>query len=421
MNKANRRLRAVHRTIERDPLPASLTQALILPDDARLTLSLPSNPEDGTHVVINDVPLCAYKSLARTVALVISAVGTPFENSAHHIPKYPVLELLPADQPKDISIADFWAVIYSLFNRYHMQETIPILITDDLTNRAQLESYVIGSGIGRRQHAQPVGPELFLSRTAFWQGGGTNGYHMRGWLPPKSSTTIYSYAVFPTVQSFTRNSLVIAAHPLRPPKPQEGEVLYRRFCPMVGQMLEFTHFNLEEKENGNDYVGAHLDAFHRWHNDERVNRGWGEKGSMEKHRKYVREVMNDPSVLPVMMSWDGELMGYLEIVWIKENHVSQYIPGGTKDWDRGIHVLVGEDKFRGYERAQSWYRSLHQYCFLADPRTETVVAEPKSSNTGMVEVSMGTSMHVQTLFDFPYKRSALMWNPRERFFKLDML
>ena len=38
---------------------------------------------------------------------------------------------------------------------------------------------------------------------------------------------------------------------------------------------------------------------------------------MEKHRAYLRALMADPGVLPVMMSWDGELMGYAELVYIK--------------------------------------------------------------------------------------------------------
>ena len=64
-------------------------------------------------------------------------------------------------------------------------------------------------------------------------------------------------------------------------------------------------------------VSRHLAAFHRWHNSDHVNRGWGERGPLEKHREYVRTLMADPGVLPVMMSWDGELMGYAELVYVK--------------------------------------------------------------------------------------------------------
>ena len=50
-----------------------------------------------------------------------------------------------------------------------------------------------------------------------------------------------------------------------------------------------------------------------------------------------------------MLSWNGELMGYVEIVYTKEDHVAMNYPAGVVpgEWERGIHVLVGEDKFLG--------------------------------------------------------------------------
>ena len=60
-----------------------------------------------------------------------------------------------------------------------------------------------------------------------------------------------------------------------------------------------------------------MNAFHKWQNDERVARGWNERGTMEHHRKYIKGVMENPAFIPYVMSWDGELMGYVELVWIK--------------------------------------------------------------------------------------------------------
>jgi hypothetical protein len=99
----------------------------------------------------------------------------------------------------------------------------------------------------------------------------------------------------------------------------------------------------------------------------------------------------------------------------KENHVGPYISGGPGDWDRGLHVLVGEDKFRGAERsklsitacklgltdnnraATQWHRSLIHYCFLADPRTEKVMVEPKAENTSIIKVEFDSAMHIATV------------------------
>jgi hypothetical protein len=87
--------------------------------------------------------------------------------------------------------------------------------------------------------------------------------------------------------------------------------------------------------------------------------------------------------------------------------------------------------------AQAWLRSIHHYIFLADPRTEHAVGEPKADNGAIVQISLDSTMHIETVsthavwatrgpdvsqvFDFPYKRSVLTCLPRERFFKRDVL
>ncbi|KAH7910148.1 acyl-CoA N-acyltransferase [Hygrophoropsis aurantiaca] len=426
-------------------LAGAETLSLVLPDGTRVTTNTPLMPMDDDSedaddvndmadtepitVTLNELPVCTYRTLQHKVSLVISAVGTSYEHSAAHVPAYPVLEIVPpisiASHSRSrtyassyIAIADFWGVVYALFTAYHTQENIPILLSSSIENHAQLRGYVLRSGLGRiAPSADASKEELFLSRAAFWQGAGTHGFHSRGWLPPDTESTINAYAPFPSVQSFTRTPLVIASHPLRPPKPKQGDVVYRRYCPTVKQTLELTYFDLGEEGS----VSKHLQAFHDWHNSDRVNQWWSEAGPMEKHREYVQGLLEDPAVMPLIMSWDGELMGYTEIVWVKENHVAAYIPDGAKDWDRGAHILVGEEKFRGSVRAQAWFRSLHHYSFLADPRTERLIGEPRADNGAMAKVSLDTTMHVQTIFDFPYKRSIMTWLPRERFFKLDVL
>ncbi|EIW77302.1 hypothetical protein CONPUDRAFT_109849 [Coniophora puteana RWD-64-598 SS2] len=268
-------------------------------------------------------------------------------------------------------------------------------------------------------------------RATFWQGAGTTGYHTRGWIPPSPSSPSFSdsatasgthaYPPFPFVPSFTRTDTVIASHPLRPTKPAPGEVMYRKWCPGVepaGAMLEFAHFDLGSSV---DEETAHFRAFHKWHNDPRVNKGWNEQGSKEHHRRYLEGLNSNPNVIPMIMSWDGEVMGYVEFVWIKENHTAPYVPGGARDYDRGIHVLVGENKFRGFARTQAWHRALFHYCFLADPRTDRVIGEPKLDNPAILKVDLDSAMHFETIFDFPYKRSVLTSQPRERFFRLDLL
>ncbi|KAH8105754.1 acyl-CoA N-acyltransferase, partial [Phellopilus nigrolimitatus] len=96
---------------------------------------------------------------------------------------------------------------------------------------------------------------------------------------------------------------VIALHPLRPPG---GALLHARYCAPCARRF-ILDLGCEDD----------MEVFRRWMNDERVNSDWGEKGSWAKHVEYARDAVDDPHVLPLIMSWDGAQMGYAELVWIK--------------------------------------------------------------------------------------------------------
>ncbi|KAK7683190.1 hypothetical protein QCA50_013863 [Cerrena zonata] len=379
-------------------------------------------PDEISSIAVNGNTECLYKTLEKKLRLVISAVGTEFEDISEHVPAFNLLELTPPTDGHSVSIVDFWAVIYALHTILHKQETIPITISPKFGNAKELDDYLINSGLARRRHVYgptPDDPELFLLRGTFWQGAGSLGWHDKSWL--QGTCARYATVPFPHTQSFTRSTKIISSHPLRPPKPRPGELIYRRYCPQYGQSLELYHADLQEDKLGPDGVSPHLEAFHRWHNDPYVNRGWNEAGPIEKHRKYLKEMDADRGAIPVFMAWDGELMGYIELVYIKENHVSQYVPGGAWDYDRGYHVLVGEPKFRQDGRSTIWFASVLQVALLLDPRTERLIGEPKIANPGIMALSFDTDMHVQTVIDLPYKRSALTMHTREKFFHYDLL
>lgn len=334
MENAVRRIQAVQHAFAPENTSDTWKRVLVLPDDTKVDVLTPSSPDaaipsSNEHkadlpssplikIALNGIVVCQYRILPRSLALVVSAIGTPYENKAEHVPKFPLLELLPSDSgTNEISIPDLWAIVYTLHTLYHIQETIPIVLSPAILNIVLCNTYLLHSGLARKRHSLSIStvasePELFLLRATFWQGAGILGYHGRGWLRGESAT----HGHFPYVQSFTRSSLVITSHPHRPPKPHQGECVYKKYWPSMGKSLEFTYFDLEEGGD-NGKVGRHLEAFHRWQNDPRVHKGWGEQGTIEYHREYVKRAMDDPSILPLIMSWDGDLMGYCEIVWLK--------------------------------------------------------------------------------------------------------
>lgn len=202
------------------------------------------------------------------------------------------------------------------------------------------------------------------------------------------------YPPAPTQYIFTDG----VRHPLRQRPPHQGETFYVRYVPSVGQYLSFRVPVL----NTTKTVGLHhshtpstsslvvpqtpsplglsdLDLLHKWMNNPRVNAAWGEAGPKSKIEEFLKQGLNSRHSFPVFGCWNGRPFGYFEIYWVKEDRFGRLL-NSVGNYDRGLHVLVGEDEFRGSHRVRIWLSSLVHYCWLADPRTETVLLEPRVDN-----------------------------------------
>ncbi|KAJ3567433.1 hypothetical protein NP233_g6369 [Leucocoprinus birnbaumii] len=420
VNYPTRRLQAIHDHTSSRPSRTKGFEELVtrLPTGERLTHFMGAT---GPQIRMDGKPILDYQVLNDSVTLELTSVNTEFEGTTQHLPKYNVLKVSSSE---GIPIPAFWASIYALFTLYREQEQLPIILHSAI-NSLELASYLLDSGLGRLYPIEDRAPRVlerdvyFISRAAFWQAAGTEGYHTHSWLRDPRRP-------IPPVNSFTRSKKVIAQHPVRPSKPTPGQLLYQRYCTHVGQFLEIHYFDIDgvsDTVKREDGVSRHLAAFNKWHNDDRVNTAWGERGGYEKHRKYIEEVMADPHVLPSMMSWDGELMGYCEIMYTREDHVAQHYPEGIMvgDWERNVHILTGEQKFLGNGRAAIYLRCMLHYIFLSDPRTIRACGEPDWKNAGVHKAATDAGFIQEVCFDFPYKRSSLLLVTRARFFNKPLL
>jgi RimJ/RimL family protein N-acetyltransferase len=166
-----------------------------------------------------------------------------------------------------------------------------------------------------------------------------------------------------------------------PLRPRPARDLYRRHIPALNAVLTFRLATLDD-----------VDLLNKWMNQPRVSRFWGEEGPSEKTEQFLRKNLGYDHSFPVIGSWeevvvrDGRVMesgiaepfGYFEIYWVKEDRLGQYAK--ADDWERGLHVLIGEEKFRGSHRVKGWLGGLIHYCFCDDPRTMTVSLEPRVDN-----------------------------------------
>lgn len=185
-----------------------------------------------------------------------------------------------------------------------------------------------------------------------------------------------------------------ASHPQRPAKPQ-GEV-YRRFDPQLGAWISLRTLDIE----------LDLERFNRWQNTPRVLAFWDEGGSLDDHRQYLEKLADDPHTLTLIGCFDDQPFAYFEAYWAKEDRIAPFYDAG--DYDRGIHMLVGEQVHRGPHKVASWLSALTDYLLQDDPRTRRIVAEPRADNDKMIGYMQAQGYARIKEFDFPHKRAALM-------------
>lgn len=191
-------------------------------------------------------------------------------------------------------------------------------------------------------------------------------------------------------------------HPIRPPEP--SGTVYRRYIPWLERPLSFRTVEPDRD----------LDRFNAWMNDPRVVYFWQEGGDLAEHRAYLERIASDPHVTALIGCLDDEPFGYFEAYWAKEDRIGPFCD--ATDHDRGWHVLIGEDRFRGRPYVTAWLPSISHYLFLDDCRTQRLVIEPRVDNDKMIRNLLACGYAMIKEFDFPHKRAILGALLRERFF-----
>ncbi|KAL8343578.1 hypothetical protein RB598_004771 [Gaeumannomyces tritici] len=229
-------------------------------------------------------------------------------------------------------------------------------------------------------------------------------------------------------------------HPMRPKPPRSGEVFYSRFVPSAGSYLSFRVASLSPRpvtyqgavgpspppqgagarhgqhhKNGGvpriraaTMEHAHLgllsdtELLKAWLSKPRVAAFWG---------SFVPDFLPQALALrhsfPVVAMWDGVPFAYLEVYWLKEDpigrHLGAFAGGSAADWDRGVHVLVGEEWARGL--VPLWLSSMVHWVFTADYRTMSVVVEPRIDNERFIQHLQAGGFVKEMELSLPHKQA----------------
>lgn len=323
----------------------------------------------------------------------------------------------PNGQQQDLTLA--WASVYALW--LHPAHSDDDLIAVSVDNELVGE-YMRCTGLGV---ISPFSPSTrtttkdaiyWLYREAFWQGAGApDSQH---WLRSRPELTNFPgfngmLGVFASQLGFTRKGNVCTVHPLRPAKPKPGTVIYSRFIVELGQQLQILHIDAENP--------VHFEAYKRWQNSDRVNAAWQECGPDEHHRAYLAGQLADAHTMSCLFEWDGELAGYTELGWVKEDNAACFFSSNCNivvgEHDQNSHILVGEERFRGGKRYQAEATSIKHCCFLRDPRTKQVIAEPQFDLAHVHIQSKYLPQEKKKRFHLPHKTAVLFALQRDRFFQ----
>lgn len=285
------------------------------------------------------------------------------------------LELLPPPQP-----ADFLSTLAACeaLSSWNAEE---VLITLNRQHWQALEPELLARGAAQVLDGEWLGvfPELLWQLPDLW-------------LPQGRASFPQSLVPGPH-----------GAHPKRPPKP--AGTLYRRWIPWLDQLFSLRALDAQ----------ADLELFHRWMNDDRVAAFFEESGTLSYHEAYLARMAADPHMMPVLGCLDGRPFCYFELYWARENRIGAHYGAGA--WDRGWHVLVGDETARGADYITTWLPSLMHYMFLAEPRTQALVGEPAASHAQQLRNLTRSGFARVKEFDFAHKRAVLVRLERDYFFK----
>lgn len=230
--------------------------------------------------------------------------------------------------------------------------------------------------------------------------------------PYYSASHLPTYYPPPPLQYTITNHI---RHPRRQKPFRMGETFYSRFVPSVGKYLSFRVASLSPKpvphlgpvgKGEKDGALAQLCSLsdrallQEWLSKPRVSAFWG-----GYHDDLLPSALKSQHSFPAIGLWDGVPFGYFELYWVKEDPLGRHMGNDAQDFDRGMHVLVGEEWARG--KVAIWLSSLLHWCWQADNRTVNVYLEPRVDNTRFIQHLQNFGFAKEKQLALPHKQAWL--------------
>ncbi|KAJ1338121.1 N5-hydroxyornithine acetyltransferase [Microdochium nivale] len=208
-------------------------------------------------------------------------------------------------------------------------------------------------------------------------------------------------------------------HPTRPKPPQMGEVFYARYVPSVGKYLSIrvasssprpvTYYGPmgpSEREHSHLLNLSDTSLLEMWLSNPRVAKFWG-----DFQPEFLTNALKSQHSFPAIAMWDGVPFAYFEIYWVKEDILGQALGHEVGEFDRGFHVLVGEEWARG--KVPIWLSSLVHWAWQNDYRTSNLWLEPRVDNHVFLQRLQQNGFAKIRTVAFPHKQASACRLSRE--------
>ncbi len=153
----------------------------------------------------------------------------------------------------------------------------------------------------------------------------------------------------------------------------------------------------------------------RWMHEPHVDRFWDQAWPPARWAAALAGQLAGDYTRPYLISHEGAPLAYVEIYRIPRDVVGQHYPADPHDL--GIHLAIGALADTGRGLGRRLVRAVAQGLFSADPRCQSVLADPDERHTIARRMFTAAGFAPIGVRDLGHKRAALYRFPRNPAFR----
>ncbi|MBL7498851.1 acetyltransferase [Frankia sp. CNm7] len=156
---------------------------------------------------------------------------------------------------------------------------------------------------------------------------------------------------------------------------------------------------------------ADAELVSEWMSHDLLIHTWNSAWPAERWRRYIRAQLDSDFSRPLMLSYEGTTVGYLELYRASRDTISTFY--AADPWDLGLHAAVVVRSAMPASGVADGLRGLVEGAFRAEARCRRVMFEPDHRNTPARLVCERAGCQQLGMHHMPTRKIALYALPRD--------